>query len=364
MNTARQTSWVLGPAHGPIDADVSKRIDVLRLILIALVVIGHGYRVVSAMVPDPGTGIRVVVAIFNENITHAAIPLFFIISGFLFLRKFDLSVEAYVTMCRKKLFSLLIPYLLFNLIWILWLYFVGSIDMFGSKTFLLQEGIFVKLFGIGTVPINYPLWFLRDLLLVYLISPVLLVYYKESPLVGVVTFFALWVILGSENSYSLYGNMFAFYMGGLLSRYELNIRDSGSLDKYVFPGFLLATAILLFHNELGMVQYIYMFLFKCNMLFGVVFFWCLSRYSFVKNSKLLHIGATYSFFIYLTHEPTLSWLQSRLLTVYQPHGSLSRIAYFFGSGIALMFLLGAVGAILSRIAPGAYAVATGARKRR
>ncbi|KUG28456.1 hypothetical protein ASZ90_001697 [hydrocarbon metagenome] len=364
MNTEKQAFWALEPAHGPIDADVSKRIDVLRFLLIALVVIGHGYRVLAALVPDHGPGMLAVMDIFNNNVTHAAIPLFFIISGYLFLRKFELSVDAYMDMCRKKLFSLLVPYILFNLIWILWLYFVGSIEMFGSRTFLLQEGILTKLLGIGTVPINYPLWFLRDLLLVFILSPIFLVFYKEAPLVGSITFFVLWVLMSPATSYSLAGNMFAFYLGGMLARYKVNLRDSASLDKYVFPGFVLATTLLIFHTELGMQNGLYMFFFKCNMLFGVVFFWCLSRYSFMKNSKILHIGATYSFFIYLTHEPTLSMFQTSLLSLYKPHDSLSQVCYFFGSGMAVMFLLGCLGAILSRIVPGVYAVATGARRRR
>lgn len=364
MNSARQTAWALGPAQGPIDADVSRRIDALRIILIALIVIGHGQRVLAVMVPELSPGMLFVADLFNNNVTHAAIPLFFMISGYLFLRRFDLSMDAYLGMCRKKLLTLLIPYLIFNLIWVLWLFFVGSIEMFGSKSFLLQEGILTKVLGIGTVPLNYPLWFLRDLLIVFLVSPVLLVYYKESPLVGCLTFFGLWAVVGSQTSYSLFGNMFAFYLGGLISRYDLNIRDSGALDKYVFPGFALTTAVIMHHAQLGMEQGLYMFLFKCNMIFGVVFFWCLSRYGFVKNSRILHVGATYSFFIYLTHEPTLSWLQSTTLSAFHPTGSLVQILYFFGSGILTMVFLGGIGAVLARVIPGIYAVATGARKRR
>ena len=247
MNTEKQAFCALEPAQGPIDPDVSKRIDVLRFVLIALVVIGHGYRVLAALVPDHGPGMLAVMDIFNNNVTHAAIPLFFIISGYLFLRKFELSIAAYVDMCRKKLFSLLVPYILFNLIWILWLYFIGSIEMFGSRTFLLQEGIITKLLGIGTVPINYPLWFLRDLLLVFILSPIILAFYKEAPLVGCITFFVLWVLMSPATSYSLYGNLFAFYLGGMLARYKVNLRDTAPLDKYVLPGFVLATTLLIFH---------------------------------------------------------------------------------------------------------------------
>lgn len=364
LNAALKSGWLLGPAHTPIDPDVSKRIDVLRLILIFFIVLSHGARLLTGLVPtlDPGT--RFVISLFNDNITHAAIPLFFTISGYLFLRKFELSAGAYLTMCRKKLVSILVPYVFFNLIWICWLLFVGSIEMFGSRSYLLQEGIVAKLFGLGTVPVNYPLWFLRDLLIVFIVSPVFLVFYKEAPLVGAVVFFFLWTVHGGPGSFSFYGNAFSFYLGGLLSRYDVNLRETAFLDKFVFPGFAICTAIMIFHDRIGIGQENYHFLFKCNMLLGVVFFWCLSRYSRIKNSRFLHIGATYSFFIYLTHEPTLSIFQSSVLSRYQPSGVVAQTAYFLASPIVIMFLLGCVGAILSRILPGPYALVTGSRKRR
>lgn len=364
MNSAPQTAWALGPATGPIDADVSKRIDVLRFVLIALIVFAHTKRVMVALTPDLDAGFMFVVSLIDDNITQSAVPLFFMISGYLFLRKFDLSMDAYLGMCRKKLLSILVPYILFNLIWVLWIYFVGSIEMFGSKTFLLQEGIIAKTLGIGTIPINYPLWFLRDLLIVFIVSPILLVYFKEAPLVGALTFLGLWIYLGSGTVYSLFGNMFAFYLGGFISRRDMNIRDSAKLDKYIFPGFLAAAFALMYHEQLGMESDVYMALMKCKIMVGVVFFWCLSRYGFVKNSRLLHLGGKYSFFIYLTHEPTLGWLQSMTLAVYKPVGSLAQILYDFGSAITIMVLLGCLGALLSRLVPGVYAVATGARRRR
>ncbi len=364
MNTAVKTGWLLGPAMGPIDQDVSRRIDVLRLLLIFLIVLSHGARLLTGLVPDLEPGTRLVISLFNDNVTHAAIPLFFIISGYLFLRKFDLSTQAYLTMCRKKLVSILVPYIFFNLIWILWFFFVGSIEMFGSRSFLLQEGVVTKLFGLGTVPVNYPLWFLRDLLIVFIISPVFLVFYKEAPLVGAVVFFSLWTVWGGPGSFSFYGNAFAFYLGGLLSRYDVNLRDTAFLDKLVFPGFIACTAIMMLHEKLGIGPESYHFLFKCNMLLGVVFFWCLSRYSVLKDSRLLHVGATYSFFIYLTHEPTLSIVQSSVLPRFQPAGVLSQVVYFFASAVLTMIFLGCVGAVLSRIVPGPYAVVTGSRKRR
>ncbi|MFZ5811184.1 MAG: acyltransferase family protein [Thermodesulfobacteriota bacterium] len=364
MNTAVKTGWLLGPAMGPIDQDVSQRIDVLRLILIFLIVLAHGARLLTGLVPGLESGTRFVISIFNDNITHSAIPLFFIISGYLFLRKFDLSVPAYLTMCRKKLLSIFVPYLLFNLIWVLWLYFVGSIEMFGSRSFLVQEGIWTKLFGLGTVPVNYPLWFLRDLLIVFIVSPVFLVFYKEAPLIGVVMLFFLWTVCSGAVSFSFYGNAFAFYVGGLLSRYDFNLKNSGFLDKYIYPSFVMLTTIMIFHEQIGMSPSSYHFIFKCNMLLGVLFFWCLSRYSFIKNNRFLHVGAAYSFFIYLTHEPTLSITQTSILSRFQPQGIVFQVLYFFITAIVTMIFLGFLGAALSRIVPGVYAVATGSRKRR
>lgn len=364
MSAIPAPSFRLPSKTGPIDPDVSQRIDALRTVLIGLIVLAHGGKSLSVVVPETGPVMSFVLSALNINIDAIVVPLFFSISGFLFLRKFEPTFAAYATMCRKKFWGLFVPFILFNLIWIVWLYVFGSIELFGSKTFLEQEGVFNKLLGIGTLPINYPTWFLRDLLLIFLLSPIFLLLFKEIPSVGLLVLFVSWVGQKDAAFYSMYGDAFSFYLGGYLARKEFNMRDSGRLDAFVFPAFAAATLFFVYRDAYGFSLDIMNALFKCYMIFGLVFFWCLSRYKVVKQSSLLHKMAGYSFFIFLAHEPTISMLQTFLLRFWKPVGDAGQLVYYFGSGLTTIFLLYYLGVFFAKYAPPVYAFCVGARASR
>lgn len=365
MNDAAKPSFLLGPTREPIDRDVSRRIDVLRIILIGLIVLAHGARGITVRIVDiGGTGpaAGLMLDVLNGHVDFVAVPLFFTISGFLFLRKFELSLPAYGEMLRNKFVSLLIPYVLFNAGLAAWLYFVGSIDMLGSWGFLQSEGLFTKVFGIGTTPLNYPLWFLRDLLVVFLLSPVLLLFFKEAPGVGLVTLFVLWAGMDPQ-PYSYYGDFFAFYLGGYLARTRFPLAGVAWWQRAGTWLFIGLTAVLVAHAALGITEEgVRFFLFKCNLVLGLACFWRLSAFSFIRDSAVLHRLARHSFFVYLAHEPTVSILQTRALAVWKPAGDVQQIAFYWLSGLVTILFLWGLGEALSRLVPAVYAVATGARR--
>lgn len=363
MNTAAKPAWMLGPVRDPLDRDVSRRIDVLRIILIGLIVLAHGARGVTVRI-DGATGplTTLMLTTLNGHVDFVAVPLFFTISGFLFLRKFELSLAAYVEMLRKKFVSLLIPYLLFNAGLVVWFYFVGSIEMMGSWSFVVSEGLFSKTFGIGTTPINYPLWFLRDLLVVFLLSPVLLLFFKEAPGVGLVALFALWAGL-SPMPYSYWGDFFAFYLGGYLARTRLPLEGVSWWQRAGTFLFIGLTTILVFHQALGITdETARQLLFKCNLVLGLACFWRVSGFACIRDSAMLHRMGRHSFFVYLAHEPTLSVLQSRLLAVWRPAGDAQQMAFYWGSGLAVILFLWGLAEVLHRFLPLPYALITGARR--
>lgn len=53
---------------------------------------------------------------FSNIIGRFSVPMFFLISGFLFFRSRTLTNKQYVTKLHNRLYTLLIPYLLWNLI--------------------------------------------------------------------------------------------------------------------------------------------------------------------------------------------------------------------------------------------------------
>lgn len=362
MNAAAKPYWLLGPVREPVDPDVSKRIDILRLLVICLIIFVHGGRGITVRIGGAAPGAAFMLDVLNAHMGYVSIPLFFAISGFLFLRKFELSLRAYGDMLAKKFVSLLVPYLLFNAGCIAWFYCVGGIEMFGTWNYVVQEGFWGKLLGLGTTPINYPLWFLRDMLLVFLVSPALLLFFKEAPGVGLVTLFLLWIGM-SEAPYSLYGNAFAFYLGGYLARVGFPLAGTAWWQRTGGWGFLGFTGLMLFRRQLGITDPSFdQVLFKCYMLSGLLFFWWLSGFPALRDSRLLHRLARHSFFVYLAQEPTLTVLQTRLLTVWEPEGSLQQIAFFWISGLTTIAFLWGVAELLQRFVPAVYRVMTGARR--
>jgi len=238
---------------------------------------------------------------------------------------------------------------------------VGSIEMMGSWNFLVGEGLFTKTFGLGTTPINYPLWFLRDLLVVFLVSPLFLLFFKEAPGLGLAALFCLWSGL-SEGPYSYLGDMFAFYLGGYMARCRLPLAGVAWWQRAGAWAFVLLTAVLVGYKSLGFTdEAVRQFLFKANLVLGIVAFWRMSAVPFIRDSAVLRRMGRHSFFVYLAHEPTMSVLQTRLLSVWRPAGAAQQIVFYFASGLIVIVGLWLLAELLSRFVPAVYGFLTGAR---
>ena len=127
---------------------------------------------------------------FSEVLPQVGVPLFFIISGFLFFYRVDFDGAVYQQKLLKRVRTLLIPYILWNLIAVLMqvLYHIplllNNADIHFSlarffKAFFASEGIFVSsaeqtMVGGGfPYPINLPMWYVRDLMVMVLLAPVI-----------------------------------------------------------------------------------------------------------------------------------------------------------------------------------------------
>ena len=104
----------------------------LRFPLILLVVYVHSFGIPAedTNVPLLHSGFyEMVRTLLSGMIAHSAVPTFFFISGFLmFYRVEGYSLQLYRTKMRNRFFSLLIPYIIWNLI-ALGVWFVRQIDM-------------------------------------------------------------------------------------------------------------------------------------------------------------------------------------------------------------------------------------------
>lgn len=173
----------------------------LRFPLAILVVFVHGFGAdinIAELHAGGLSGLAVydyIRLFFSEVIARSAVPLFFIISGYLlFLKVDDYSNSVYVAKLRKRWHSLVIPYLSWIVLFILWnlMFTAGAILLHGKPwtgilDYFHQNG-YLHIFwdsniwgertnwmGVETHksgPALLPFWYMRDLIIMVTLSPV------------------------------------------------------------------------------------------------------------------------------------------------------------------------------------------------
>ena len=145
--------------------------------------------------------------LISNVIVLGARPCFFIISGFLFFKNITIwKNRFYIDKIKRRFTTLIIPYLLWILIPVtlkaIYFFFLfdGSFELFKSE--LLENGI-LKIFwdyhDFGTscnnifgtpvysyFPYNPPLWFLRDLIMLTFLAPLVYFFIKYSKIAGII----------------------------------------------------------------------------------------------------------------------------------------------------------------------------------
>ena len=155
----------------------SQKISVLSFVAIYFVMVIHANYDSSILKPVSSalqnfTG--------TAGLSVAAVPLFYFISGILFYRGVNTIGDCLPRM-RKRVKSLLVPYVIWNIIFVSWYVvleyipgvsiFVNS-DVVSNIDFYKPQDTLAYLF---LKPAGFQLWFLRDLILYVTLSPVIYV---------------------------------------------------------------------------------------------------------------------------------------------------------------------------------------------
>lgn len=144
--------------------------------------------------------------VFVQNVCNIAVPLFFFVSGFLFFKEGEFSLNLFKGKIKKRITTLLIPYMIWNIIMCLFYLVVQYLTpsmisgrnklimdynvcdyvmMFWSMSFINESGL--------DGPIDGPLWFMRDLMVMMIISPVLFYLIKKIRILLPLFFLSLYI---------------------------------------------------------------------------------------------------------------------------------------------------------------------------
>lgn len=292
----------------------------------------------------------------SQVISRCGVPTFFLFSAVLLFR----ADHSYGEVIRKKAKTLLVPYLIWNSFWIAVFAVLQSLSFTapyfsGSNTPILQCSVkeWFGLYGIGQeYPQCYPLWFMRDLMAVVLLFPLIKTVAKRYPNTVLCLGMALSIL-----PFSFWGKAaLAWFLIGaavVQKKGTLMIFDHYSVALIGAVYFVCAAAALFLE---------YPIIRNISVLVGIVFWLRLSK-EIYDREKLRQIFLRLSesvFMIYVLHEMTLSSVRKlcfRLL----PAKPLFWLLEYLLIPIGVMAGCILAGNIFKKVLPGWYRIATGER---
>ncbi len=332
--------------------------------------------------------------IISGNVARICVPLFFFISGFLFFSRADFAEVKYlpdtsffIGKFRRRIHTLLIPYIFWNIaafaIIIAEHLFLqdmmrGNDKPLGDYTFIDWLGIFWDN-KVG-VPANQPLWFMRDLMVINLFSPLIFVLIRRLRALPVVVLGILWTLnIWFDYTVGISVVGFFYYSFGAF----FSIRGKDFLDTFIpyrkisaaaFLILVIADAVLWktgYLSSLEEVEYgataalrfdIEDVVYNLGILAGSVAILAWSGFGIKKGA--LHAStflASTSFFIYAYHGKVIAFLNRIVIRHLNPMNDLTlMISYILIPTLVVALGIGLY-VILKRYMPRFTNIITGGR---
>jgi surface polysaccharide O-acyltransferase-like enzyme len=360
---------------------ISSRIEILRFPLIIGIVFIHNYTSTIRMaqgsigVEHSSAWDDFVRFFISQGVARVAVPLFFLVSGYLFFLG-QWSWSKYAGKLKRRVNTLLIPFLFWNLAtWAIYtagrripqtrMYFEGGVwPPAGQVSFL---GYIGALFGISArYPIDYQFWFIRDLIALVVLAPVIYFLLRGKWLLPfLLILFGLWfaaawpdlwpsmvhsIFLPEQIEAALY-----FSLGAYLSQPG---KDVTCLDKF---GPWISAAFFVFLVLHSTYQDRLPYLHKFVILFGVPSLWWLTGLALgsakLKASLIGLVGD--GFFVFAAHEPLQTVVRKVSYRLFSPTAGASVLALYLLTPVCMIALLVIVRRCLLKIMPRFTGVITG-----
>ena len=303
---------------------------------------------------------------FSRSVTQFAVPLFFMLSGITFFREY--TNKKYLTKMKSRLHTLVIPYLLWNTVWMLWKIlcsysFIAKFSATGEPYPLTLSSILKGIFFYGC---NTPFWFVFDLIIFSFAAPLIFLIVRNK-YIGIASIICLSVIslfgihLPADLFY--YPMSIVFYLTGAIIGYHFFDYASKKSSKPIqIISVAVLSAYILAKNtvprELHIVNYLteaVTFTVAAFSLWNIVDI-------FIEKIKPKAIYRR-SFAIYAMHL-NIAIIILKILSLFAPWNEWLEIPKFIIMVILTLVIINYVCAFLERFFPRIYGVFMGNRTKK
>lgn len=280
----------------------------------------------------------------------------------------------YKSKLRKRFFSLFIPYMIWNIVYIVFTVVIKyNLDY---RLFLDDYGNIVSLFynccEWGDVmqpmsgPFLYPLWFIRDLIILSLISPIIHMLIKNLRIFYVIILLFIYVLLLWPNIPGLSANaIFFFSIGAYLSIEKKDIVSECRRLKNI--GLLCFIILLTFITYMNINDNSFpKNIFAIYLIVSVVSMINLGAYITSKNIEIKKEFTDMSFFIYCAHHVFLIGLSiniiHKLISMFIFNSSLINLTLLILTPLVVLLFCYAIYKLIEYISPMTLRIINGNRR--
>lgn len=351
-----------------ISSFLSEKIKVISFISIILVLYIHsGFH----NTPNEIQGMSINITlqdIISGGLGRCAVPLFYMISGFLFFQHTENGISSIINKIKKRVNTLIVPYLIGCLFFPLMLIIIECIpgsERFMNSTFMQNLNLplpeilysaFYKTAG-GNSPWAFQLWFLRDLIILILFSPIL---YWARKYIRTVFIIIIFLLTYYKPIISIIPIVPCFwFMFGDIIITHLNKLKSITALCGVF--FLCGITLQIIYPNNLLLLYLNIFI----TILGIISFWNCYDY-LIKNTfslekhSVLNLMTNFTFFIYLFHEPTLNIVRKIIVAIIGKNSIGFAISYLLSPWIFIVLAV-AIGLLLKKRCNKVYSFLVGGR---
>lgn len=352
-----------------VDQNISSRINLMRIFLICGIVFVHvPHDLQTSPFLSDANAFHWLRVFLGDSFFRIGVPCLSAISGYLLFRR-GMDGFDYAATLRSKFRTVLTPFLIWNLSLLALVLLVQSRDIgvgyFPDAWQSSARDMLNLAFATEDFPVNIPLYFLRDLFICILLSPVLAYLVRRQPLLTCAILFGLAILptltIGLVLKKSI---LFSFTFGICLALYRIDVK---SLDRHAWLGLLVtvgAAALL----ATGLYQAGPDFPFWLDLarnalsIIGALGFWLLSAL-LIKTSfgqRLANTGSL-SFWIFCAHYPLLVVLWMIWNRMF---GDAFYAVFYCGALVTTFAVLSISNSLTARYLPSFYQVLTGSRGRK
>ncbi|MFD2908595.1 acyltransferase family protein [Flavobacterium ardleyense] len=321
---------------------LSNKIKNISLLLMIMVVFLHSYNLdtkgLNQVLVNSKNFIWMIQNFISYGVTRIAVPFFFVISGFLFVFDGKISFLELVIKIKKRIRTVFVPFITWSLLGICFYLFLQQIPQtkFFFTNKLIYDYTIRDFFNVLIYkPIPYQLWFLRDLMVLMILSPLILYLIKSMRVILFTTVLVFWLL--NYDSVFLTSEALLFFLAGITIsenfKYFLEIKIKNLSLPIIWLFLLIMQLVCMFYD----LKALSILCSKFAILIGIPSLWILYDVlseNFTFERKIEKITWA-TFFIYVFHEPFLSFIKKITFFVLGKNSIIIFINYFIAPIIVI-----------------------------